>query len=839
MKFTLSWLREHLDTDASLDRITDTLSAIGLEVEGVENRAAALAPFRIARVVEAVQHPNADRLRACTVDAGDGVLRSVVCGAPNARTGMLAVLGLPGAYVPGTGITLKVGEIRGVKSEGMMCSARELGLGDDHEGILDLPEDAPVGGSYAAWAGLDDPLIEIAVTPNRGDALAVRGVARDLAAAGLGMLKPWMPFEIAGGFPSPLRWEIGDPSACLWVTGRALRGVRNGSSPQWLQDRLRSIGLRPISALVDVTNWFTHDLGRPLHVFDLRKVRGEALVMRLGREGEEFAALNGKRVSVGPEDAVIADAAGIQSLAGIVGGEDTGCDAETTECFIECALFDPVRVALSGRRHAIHSDARARFERGIDPALLPAALDAATGLMLELCGGEASEVTSAGAEPMWRRRAALRFDRIAELGGAEIEPEEAVASLERLGFTLWNRTASQVTVEVPPWRNDVASSESSYHAGRTDLAQAVELEPGRAAAAAAGCATVEAECDLLEEVLRLRGLDAVPAVSLPTASRVPMPALSPAQSRTGLARRVLAARGTLDCVTFGFGARRVGELFAATVERPDASAADALRLLNPIAADLDQMRPTPVGNLLLAAGRNAARGFPDAALSEVGGAYRDPSPTGQVLVAAALRTGRTLRHWSAPQRPIDALDAKGDALAVLEALGAPMAGVTVTTDAPDWYHPGRSGVLRQGPKVVLATFGELHPAVLAALDIAGPAVACEVFLDAVPEPKRRRRSAPELSSLQPVRRDFAFLVDTAVPAEAVLRAARGAERTLVTSVSLFDRYSGTGMPDGKVSLGVEVVLQPRERTLTEAEIEVTVAKVVAAVNKATGATLRD
>ena len=830
MKFTLSWLREHLDTDATLDRIATTLSAIGLEVEGIEDRGAALAPFRIAEVVEAVQHPNADRLRALVVQAGDGQRLSVVCGAPNARAGMKAVLALPGSFIPGTGITLKTGEIRGVKSEGMLLSAREMGLGNDHDGIVDLPADAPLGEPYARWAGLDDPVIEIAVTPNRGDALAVRGVARDLAAAGLGTLKPWNPEPVPGAYPSPLRWAIDDARAGLWVLGRAVRGVRNGPSPAWLRDRLTAIGLRPINALVDVTNWFTHDLGRPLHVFDVSKVKGDTLTIRMGREGERFLALNGKEIAVTPEDAVIADAAGVESLAGIVGGEHSGCDEATTECFIEVALFDPVRVALSGRRHGVHSDARARFERGVDPALPPVALEAATRLIQALCGGEASEVVSAGAEPAWRREATLRFERLTGLGGARVPAEEAVASLERLGFGLVSRDEARVTVAVPPWRNDVASSANGYGAGRTELVQAPSLSPERAARAAEGCAAIEAECDLVEEVLRLRGLDAVPAVSLPVSTPVPRPALTPAQSRATLARRVLAARGTLDCVSFGFLARDSAALFGPTP--------DSLRLLNPIAADLDQMRPTPVASLLLAAGRNAARGYPDVALSEVGGAYSSPLPEGQALVAATVRTGHTPRHWSEPARPVDAMDAKGDALAVLAALGAPLAGVTVTTDAPGFYHPGRSGVLRQGPKLVLATFGEIHPSVLAALDIAGPAVACEVFLDAIAEPKRRKRAAPDIPPFQPVRRDFAFLADATVPAEAVLRAARGAERNLIAEVSLFDRYAGERLPEGKVSLGVEVVIQPREKTLTEAEIEAVSRKVAEAVAKATGAVLR-
>ncbi len=822
MKFTLSWLREHLETDASLEQITTTLSTIGLEVEGVEDRGAALASFRIAHVLEAEQHPNADRLRALKVDTGDGRIYSVVCGAPNARAGMKGVVALPGAFIPGTGITLKQGEIRGVKSEAMMLSAREMGLGDDHSGIVDLPADAPLGQSYVAWAGLDDPIIEISVTPNRGDALSVRGVARDLAGAGLGRLKPFAGKTVPSAFASPLKWEIADPRACTWVLGRALRGVRNGPSPKWLQDRLVAIGLRPINALVDVTNFFTFDLGRPLHVFDVKKVHGTTLTMRMARAGETLQALNGKAYALTPEDGIIADAKGPEALGGIIGGEPSGCDEATTECFIEAALFDPVRIALSGRRHDVRTDARQRFERGIDPGLMPAAIEAAAAMMIDLCGGEASEIVAAGAEPAWRRSATLRFERLGGYGGEAVPPDTAVGILERLGFGVEARDAASVTVAVPSWRNDVAGSGA--------LAQDPGLPAERARAAAEGCAAVEPECDLVEEVLRITGLDKVPPVSLPVASPVPAPSLTPKQARATLARRTLAARGMLDCVTYGFLEAKTAALFGDTP--------DALRLVNPIAADLDQMRPTPVASLLLAASRNAARGYPDVALSELGAAYRDITPDGQLAVAAGVRAGATPRHWAESSRAIDAMDAKGDVLAVLAAIGVPMAALQVTTDAPGFYHPGRSGVVRQGPKTVLASFGEIHPKVLAALDLTGPAVAFEVFLDAVPEPKRRRRGMPDLAAFQPVRRDFAFLVDADVAADAVLRAARGADKALIADVALFDRYAGDKLPEGKVSLAIQVTLQPKEATLTDVQIEAVADRIVAAVVKATGAVLR-
>jgi phenylalanyl-tRNA synthetase beta chain len=820
MKFTLSWLKAHLDTDATLDQITGTLTRIGLELEDVEDRGAALAPFRIARVIEAVQHPNADRLRVCTIDTGSDTVR-VVCGAPNARTGMKGVFAPPDTFIPGTGITLKVGEIRGVRSAGMLVSERELGLGEDHAGILDLPDDAPVGVPYAQWAGLDDPLIDVSVTPNRGDCFAVRGIARDLAAAGVATLKPWQPAKVAPVFRGGPRWQIDWPAACPWILGRTIRNLRNGPSPPWLQKRLTSVGLRPINTLVDITNFFTIDLGRPLHVFDVAKLTGDVLTLRPGR-GETFRALNGRDYTVAAEDCAIADAAGVQSMAGVIGGEATGCDATTTSVFIECAVFDPIRVALTGRRHDIVSDARQRFERGIDPALMPDAVEAATAMVLELCGGEPGEVTEAGTPPVWQRTATLRFERIAGLGGSDIPPDEAVAALERLGFTVQSRDAQRVTVAVPSWRNDVAAP--------IVLDQAETLDPAIAAKAADGCAEIEPECDLVEEVLRLRGLDAVPAVSLPRVSPVPLATLTPKQVRSELVRRTLAAQGLTECVTFSFMAQAEAAMFGDTPE--------ALRLTNPIAADLDQLRPSPIATLALAAKRNAARGHGDLALFEIGPEFAVDADEKQRWIAAGLRAGATPRNWLAPSRPMDAMDAKSDLWAAMAAIGVPLDALVLTEDAPGAYHPGRSATVRQGPKVVLGRFGELHPRVLAALDLVGPVVAFELDLDAVGEPKRRRKAAPDLSPFQSIRRDFAFLVDTTVTADAVLRAARGADRALINGVSLFDVYQGERLPSGKKSLAIEVVFQPRERTLNDAEIEAASEKVVAAVAKATGATLR-
>ena len=816
MKFTLDWLRTHLDTEATLTEITDRLTGIGLELESVTDPGAALAPFRVAHVVSAERHPNADRLRACQVDAGDGPV-SVVCGAPNARTGMKAVFAPPGAYIPGIGITLKVGEIRGVTSAGMLLSRREMGLGEEHDGILELPDNAPVGTPYPAYAGLTDPVIEIAVTPNRGDALSIRGIARDLAASGLGTLKPWTRPAIQGAFESPTRWAIENTTACPWIIGRTIRGLRNGPSPDWLQRRLLAIGLRPINALVDVTNFFCFDLGRPLHVFDAGRLAGPTLTLRPGA-GDTFRALNGRDYTADPSDCVIADEQGVQSLAGVMGGEATGCTESTTAAFVECALFDPVAVALTGRRHGIASDARQRFERGIDQAFLPAALDAATALIQSLCGGEASHETEAGAEPDWRRTATLRFARLATLGGAEVSADDAVASLERLGFTVESCDQARVVVAVPSWRNDVAPGVALDPNPALPAARVAELE--------AACAETEPEADLMEEVLRLRGLDAIPPVSLPRQAAVPSATLTPRQVRAAVARRTLAAAGLLECVTFSFTDHAAAALFA-----PDSP---ALRLVNPIAADLDQLRPTPVVTLAQAAARNAARGYPENLLFEAGPAF---APGAQEAIAAGLLTGQTPRHPSAPSRPFGALDAKSAALSVLAALALPTDSLSVAADAPAWYHPGQSGVIRQGPKLVLATFGALHPAVGAALDLQ-TAAAFEVFLDRIPEPKRRKRAAPDLSPFQPVRRDFAFLVPEATSADAVLRAARAADRARIADARLFDVFQGGSVPEGQKSVAIEIVLQPRDHTFTDAEIEAASQKIIAAVGKATGATLR-
>jgi phenylalanyl-tRNA synthetase beta chain len=653
--------------------------------------------------------------------------------------------------------------------------------------------------------GLDDPVIDIAVTPNRADCLGVRGIARDLAAAGLGKLKPRAVAPVPGRFKSPIGVRFDLPAdaadACPLFVGRYIRGVKNGPSPKWLQDRLSAIGLRPISALVDITNFFTIDVDRPLHVFDADTV-AQGIIVRLAKPGETLAALNGKSYTLHGEETVIADADGALGLGGIIGGEPSGCTENTSNVFVEAALFDPIRTAMTGRRHQILSDARYRFERGLDPAAVVEGMEAATHMIQELCGGEASELVITGKAPEWRRSYALRPGRIHALGGVDVPLDRATRILGDLGFEVAReQTGHEGTLSVmpPPWRGDI-----------------------------------QGEADLVEEIVRIYGYDEIPAVPLQRDSAMPTVALTPAQRRSRDARRALAGYGLTEAVTFSFLSRAHAALFGG--DNP------ALLLANPISADLDMMRPSLLPNLLIAAKRNADRGVGDSALFEVGPQFGDDTPAGQRQVAAGLRVGASgPRHWGAKPRPVDALDAKGDALALLSSLGLSIENVQVAAEAPPWYHPGRSGALKLGPKTVLAFFGELHPRVLAALDVKGPAVAFELFLDALPAPKAKDSKARpllRLSAFQPVERDFAFVLDAGVPADQVIRAARSADKTLVSAVSVFDVYQGKGVPEGKKSLAIAVRLQPTARTLTDAEIESVGQKIVAAVVKATGASLR-
>ena len=805
MKFTLAWLKDHLETSASVAEIAAALTRVGLEVEGIEDKAAALAPFVVGHVVECAKHPNADKLSVCKVDIGTGPPIQVVCGAPNARTGMKGVYAAPGTHIPGTKLDLKKGVIRGVESNGMLLSERELGISDEHEGIIDLPADTPIGKPYVELAGLGDPVIEIAITPNRPDALGIRGVARDLAAAGLGALKPWPYPPVKGAFKSPIAWKIETPpgtvNACPYVVGRYFRNVTNGPSPAWMQRRLAAIGLRPISALVDITNYVTYDLGRPLHVFDADKLAGD-LSMRPAREGEQILALDGHAYTLDPGITVIADAAaenggGVHGIGGVMGGELTGCTAATKTVFLEVALFDRARVAATGRKLGIQSDARYRFERGVDPESAHWGADVAAKLIAECCGGEASEPVAAGAMPKWQKSVAFRPSRLETLGGVTVPEAETKRILGALGYEAKGDGAGAAwSVAIPPWRPDS-----------------------------------EGEADLVEEVLRIHGYDRIPVVSV-TAGRLPRQTVTPQQRRVRLARRALAARGLLEAVTWSFMSSKEAALFGGG--KPE------LKLANPIVADLDEMRPSILGNLLRAAQGNADRGFPNAALFEVGPQYAGVEPQDQLLVAAGVRQGETPRHWAETARKYDAFDAKADALAALEAAGGPVNSLQTASEAPSWYHPGRAGALKLGT-TVLAHFGEAHPRVLKSLDVDGPAVAFEVFLDRLPPPKAKAGKARPLlkpSQFQPVERDFAFVVDVGVPAEKLLRAAHNADRALIAGASIFDAYAGPGIPEGKKSIALAITIQPVEKTLTDAEIDAIGAKVVAAVAKQTGAALR-
>jgi len=804
MKFTLSWLKDHLDTDAPLDAILEALTDLGLEVEEVADPAAKLGAFRICKVIEAVQHPNADRLRVCrvaTYPGGPGSAMEevqVVCGAPNARTGLVGVFAPTGTHVPGTGVDLKPGNIRGVDSNGMLCSERELELSDDHNGIIDLPEDAPLGARFIDWKGLNDPMIYIKITPNRPDALGVRGIARDLAARGLGTLKPLAVEPVAGAFPSPVTVSIDDAlktKGCPLFAGRVIRGVKNGPSPDWLQQRLKAIGLRPISALVDITNFFTFDLNRPLHVFDMAKVKGN-LRIHPAMGGEEILALDGKTYALQPGMMAISDDAQVESIAGIMGGELSGCTDDTTDVFLESAYWDPITIAATGRALKINSDARYRFERGVDPAFTLPGLELATRMVLDLCGGEPSEITLDGAVPDTAR--AYRFDpaRVVSLVGMDIPEATQRATLEALGFTLTGDMAAP-----PSWRPDVLG-----------------------------------EADLVEEVARIASLTKLEGKPLPRPrAGVPAPILTTAQQRERMARRTLAALGYNECVTYSFIDASAAALFG--------GGADVVRLENPISTEMTHMRPDLLPGLLAAAARNQARGFSDLALFEVGPAFAGGEPGEQAVQAAGLLVGQSApRDPWASRRPVDVFDAKADAEAVLSALGAP-ARVQINRKVPGWWHPGRSGAIALGPNT-MAAFGEIHPKVLREMGVKGPAVAFTVWPANVPLPKTKSasRGALTISDLQAVERDFAFVVDARTEALTIVNAAQGADKALIDSVRVFDQFTGdkaeAQMGAGKKSVAITVRLQPTDRTLTDKDIEAVSARIVEKVTKASGGMLR-
>jgi phenylalanyl-tRNA synthetase beta chain len=804
MKFTLSWLKEHLDTDATLDPIVDKLTMIGLEVERIEDKAKELAPFKVASVVSAEKHPNADKLRVCMVDTGAGAPVQVVCGAPNARAGMKAVFAAPGTHIPGTGMELKVGSIRGVESRGMLVSGRELGLSDDHDGIIELPADTPVGKPFSEVLGLNDPMIEINLTPNRADCTGVSGIARDLFAADIGTVKDRTPKPVMGQFPCPVSVKLdfgSTPPLCPGFALRLVKGVKNGPSPDWLQARLRAIALRPINALVDITNFITFDRARPLHVFDAAKVKGN-LTVRRGRAGEQLLALDGKTYTLDDGMCVIADESGVESLAGIMGGETTGVDSNTTDVLIESALWDPLNIAQTGRKLGINSDARYRFERGVDPAFLVPGLELATQMVLDLCGGTPSEFVLAGNPEVPERVIEFPLSDLPRLSGLDVPLTEVKRVLARLGFFVAGQD-KKVKIAVPSWRGDVHGT-----------------------------------ADIVEEVVRILGVDRIPLTPFDRGDAPRKPVLTTLQVRTRKAKRALAARGLVEAVTWSFVSKKQAEQFGGGQAE--------LALANPIAADLSDMRPSLIPGLVSAAQRNADRGYSDVALFEVGQIFKGDQPEQQFTAATGVRRALAKasgigRHWSAPSASVDAFDAKADALAVLAAAGVPASSVQVAPGGPAWFHPGRSGTLQMGPQTVLGHFGELHPQVLEALDADGPVVAFEVTLEKLPEPKAKAtRAKPvlELSAFQPVERDFAFIVDQAVKAGDMVRAAQGADRRLITGVNVFDVYEGKGIDPGKKSVALAVTIQPREKTMTDEEIEALAGKIVAEVVKKTGGTLR-
>ena len=800
MKFTLSWLKDHLDTDASLDEIVEKLTMIGLEVESVDDKAA-LKPFVIAKVLTAEKHPDADKLRVLTVDTGSGAPVQVVCGAPNARAGLIGAFAAPGTYVPGIDVTLSVGKIRGVESHGMMCSERELQLSDEHTGIIDLAPDAPVGTSFAAWAKLDDPVIEINLTPNRPDATSVHGIARDLAAAGLGTLKDDAVAAIAGEGDCPVKVRIEAPEMCPGFALRLVRGVKNGPSPKWMQQRLIAIGLRPINTLVDITNYVTFDRGRPLHVFDAKKVAGN-LVVRRAKDGEKVLALDGREYALTQEMCAIADDEGVESIAGLMGGEHSGCDEATTDVLIESALWDPFVTARTGRTLSIVTDARYRFERGVDPEFMVPGLELATKLVTELCGGTPSKAEVVGYAGHTPKVISFPFAEVKRLTGIDVPADESRAILSRLGFAA-SGTGETVQVAVPSWRPDI-----------------------------------DGKADLVEEVMRIHGVDNIAPQPLTSHDAVNGRILTTLQIRTRAARRALAVRGMMEAVTWSFIPARHAELFG--------GGQAALKLANPIAADMSDMRPSLLPGLIAAAQRNADRGFADVALFEVSGTYEGDGADNQRRVAGGVRRGTAKlegqgRDWAGNAAPVGVFDAKADAIAALEAAGAPVDKLQVEAGGPSWYHPGRSGTIKLGPKVVLATFGEFHPKTLAALDVSGPLCGFEVFIDAIPEAKAKpTRTKPrlDLSPFQAVKRDFAFVVDKDVEAAALMRAASAADRKLVTGVRVFDVFEGAALGEGRKSVAIEVAIQPLERTLTDEDFEALAAKIVDNVAKQTGGALR-
>ncbi len=800
MKFTLDWLKEHLETSATLDEIADALNSLGLEVESIENLAETLAPFKVAHVVSAEKHPDADKLSVCKVDTGSETVQ-VVCGAPNARTGMKGVFAPSGTTIPGTGLLLKPTKIRGVESNGMLVSEREMGLSDEHEGIIELPDSSEVGTPMADIMGLNDPVIEIAITPNRPDCLGVRGIARDLAARGIGTLKPDHIPSVDGKFDSSIKIGLNFPDVaplpCAMFAGCYVRGVKNGPSPDWLQKRLRAIDLRPISKLVDITNLIAFDRGRPLHVYDADKLSGN-IGARPGRKGEKIAALDGEEYDVDETVCVIADESTALGIGGVIGGEPSGVTEQTTNVFIESAYFDPIGIAATGRRLGIESDARYRFERGVDPDFVLPGVDLAVKMVVDLCGGEPSRIECAGGNP--RTVVPIAFDPalVKKLTGMDVAPDVSRKILEDLGFSA-DGSAGSLSVTAPGWRPDI-----------------------------------DGVADLVEEIVRVHGLDNIPSTPLTRHHGVARPILTTRQKRLVTARRTLATRGMVEAVTWSFISEKAADLFGAGNQK--------VLLANPISSEMNVMRPSVLPGLIEAAQHNADRGFGDVALFESGPQYAGETPEDQAVVVSGIRSGATApRHWQGTRKPVDTFDAKADAMSVLEAVGGPVASAQVMATAPGWYHPGRSGTICLGPKKPLAYFGEIHPRILQEMDMKGPVVGFEIMLDELPEPRSKAgktKPALDASDLQAVERDFAFVVASDVHADTLVRAAKGADKKLITSVSVFDVFEDASLGDGNKSVALTVHLQPREKTLTDEEIDVVAKKVTAAVEKASGGTLR-
>jgi phenylalanyl-tRNA synthetase beta chain len=801
MKFTLGWLKEHLETDATLDEIVEALTMIGLEVEEIDDRSDFNA-FKIAKVLSAKQHPDADRLQVLSVDTGEGEPQQVVCGAPNAREGLVGVLGKPGDYVPGLDITLSVGKIRGVESFGMMCSERELNMSDEHDGIIDLPQDAPIGTSFADYAGLSDPIIEIGITPNRPDALGVAGIARDLAAYGIGKVKPVEIKPISSSDSCPVDVKIEDDEFCPAFGLSLVRGVKNGASPKWMQQRLRAIGLRPISALVDITNYVTFDLGRPLHVFDADKVKGN-LKIRRAENGETFLGLDDKEYTLKSDHYVIADDNGAESLAGIMGGAASGVDESTTNVLVESALWEPLKIARTGRDLGIITDARYRFERGVDPAMMVDGLHHAVALVKELCGGSETAPIISGKVPEPSLVLDFPTSEVNRLTGISVNDDAIENILTRLGFEIESKSKNW-KVKVPSWRPDVFG-----------------------------------KADLVEEVMRIHGVNNIEPQPLPALSAIGSKILTTSQIRARNARRGLASRGMLEAVTYSFISKEQAECFGGGDK--------SLALANPIAADLSDMRPSLLPNLIAASQRNSDRGFNDVAMFEVAHVYLSDNPDDQHRVAGGIRRGTAGtvtgggRAWQGNAAKVSVFDAKADALAVLEACGMDASNAQLVAGGPSWYHPGRVGTLQLGPKLILGYFGELHPHALEVMDSAGPVVGFEIYLDRLPVKKAKAtKTKPplEISNLQAVRRDFAFVMDSDVEAAKILRAANGADKKAIVGVNIFDIFEGESLGEGKKSVAFEVTIQPWEKTLTDEEIEAISSKIIAAVEKTTGGQLR-